>query len=641
MYVRIPEKLGRGFIPYTGGLSNSYIGEPDLSLQLVCPRYEKGEIEKSHCQQGSCQQGHLVTDVMRHNKGLLIADFGVGWHGIKAATKKEKLLYDWMREAKSDLYSIILNIYGYSDCVGSEKNNIELRRKRAQRVYMLLNKDLQSRVGFKGAARTGTYVADNKTKEGRAKNRGVIIELLPATSEEVIHVRGEAPRTTTCTTPDCKQVPPPPPWVQQRSWKVVGKLSWKGKKRRLAKRGYFEIYNDPEVEATISVNATDAEFATFSGKWDIGKGPGGQFETKFNKWFVPDMKVERGKDGWKVSFKKGVKLLGEKLVFTPHLQLSTELVKLQVELKLFNISDTFLGQEVRIVVKPKGNIIIKIDLWQVLKDRLKEKTKDFLRHLLENLIKHFGKGLLGSLVGKFLAGLLGGVLAHLFVSPSPTTPVMAPPDDINGKDRALTQAGGTMAAAEILQKWADTHRHAFAKAYADTMLHLSSEKWQAQLVDLRSRSVKGYKALPALNAPDKEWQVWASTRKALQMISIDLPTDNFARRFRWYELMLMFAIAAWILRRMTKEELDEVKGIALQQASVAGMAAAVQYVNRRIVAETFEFIDEHGKIQQANGIEHWDTVGKLVRSSQLSNAEISKRLEQLGIKQLPGIPKIA
>jgi hypothetical protein len=68
------------------------------------------------------------------------------------------------------------------------------------------------------------------------------------------------------------------------------------------------------------------------------------------------------------------------------------------------------------------------------------------------------------------------------------------------------------------------------------------------------------------------------------------------------------------------------------------MAAAVQYVNTRIAADTFEFIDELGKPQRANGMQRWDTVGKLVRSSELSDAEISKRLEQLGIEALPSLP---
>lgn len=152
MYVRKRGGFGLGLAPYIQGSSSSYIGEPTPTPKVACPGYEKGELEKSHCQTGACEQGHLVADVIRHPRGLLIADFGVGWSGIKAATKKEKLLQDWMREVKSDLHSILLKIYGYSDCVGAEKDNVTLRTNRANAVYALLDKDLQSRVKHKGPA---------------------------------------------------------------------------------------------------------------------------------------------------------------------------------------------------------------------------------------------------------------------------------------------------------------------------------------------------------------------------------------------------------------------------------------------------------------------------------------------------------
>jgi len=637
MYVHTRKGLGLGLVPNRKESSSLFIGEPK-PIAVVCSDYEKGEVDKSRCQTGACQQGHLVADVIRHPRGLLIADFGVAWSVIKPATKKEKLLQDWMREAKADLYSIVLHIWGYSDCVDKEKHNGVLRAERAKQVYDLLDKDLQSRVNFIGAAHPGDYVADNKTKEGRANNRGVIIELLRL-PEEIINIRGTAPPVP-CSRTDC-QPPPPPKKVQPppqgKTWKLAGKYSWKGKKRRLLKRGYFEIFGEPEVEATVTVNATDSEFATFALKWEKGKLKGGEFETKFDSWFVPDLKIET--DGWTIAFKKEIETFGGKITFKPHLQLSSEIVKTEVVFLPFTIPTTLFGQQIKINVEPKVNVIIKVDVWGILLDRLKKKVKDWLSDLLKDLLAKLGRGVIGSLAGRVLAGLL--VLARLFLSDPPTTPVTAPADDIAGKTRALAQAGGTMSAAQILQQWANTNRHAFAKAYADTMLQLTGEKWRERLAGLRSLTVKGYKALPAPGATDKEWQVWTSTRKALEMISIDLPTDNFARRFRWYELMLMFALAAWILRRMTQAELDEAKGIALQQASVAGMAAAVQYVNRRIATDTFEFIDEQGKTQQMDGIHRWDTVGKLVRSAGLSDSDISKRLEPLGAEQLPTLPKIA
>ena len=195
MYVRT------GIKPGTDGTLGSYFGEPK-PLEEKCPGYEKGEREISHCQTGKCEKGHLNADVIRHPRGLLIADFGVGWSGIKAATKKEKLLKDWMAEVRPNLRSIAIRIYGYSDCVGQEKDNITLRRNRAAAVYALLDKDLQSRVTVVDAGPFKPYIADNKTKEGRANNRGVIIEL--------VRLGQDIPDITDipCTGPGC---PPPPP----------------------------------------------------------------------------------------------------------------------------------------------------------------------------------------------------------------------------------------------------------------------------------------------------------------------------------------------------------------------------------------------------------------------------------------------
>jgi hypothetical protein len=189
MYLRTSEGSRQELTP-ADRLSNSYIGEPKLSTKAECPGYAKGEIEKSRT-----QQGHLPFDIIQHPRGLLIADFGVDWRHIKESTKKERLLKDWLSAAKSDLYAIFLRIYGYSDCVGNEKNNMSLRHERAKRVHAFLDKDLQSRIDFVGPARAGEYVTDNSTVEGRAKNRGVIIELsrLPG---EVIEITEPPPVKT-------------------------------------------------------------------------------------------------------------------------------------------------------------------------------------------------------------------------------------------------------------------------------------------------------------------------------------------------------------------------------------------------------------------------------------------------------------
>jgi hypothetical protein len=52
-------------------------------------------------------------------------------------------------------------------------------------------------------------------------------------------------------------------------------------------------------------------------------------------------------------------------LYLPHLQLSTALVKTEVVILPFTIPVTLFGLKVKMDVKPKANILIKVDLWQV------------------------------------------------------------------------------------------------------------------------------------------------------------------------------------------------------------------------------------------------------------------------------------
>ncbi len=149
----------------------------------TCQSYQRGEVAKSRT-----LRGHLPSDVIEHARGLLIADFGVDWRTPKATVKNEPLLRDWLKTTIAVVRanpSTRIRIIGLSDCVGRERNNSLLRRGRARRVYQLLARlagrgsqwsALKKHISFVGAAPGGDYVADNATVEGRARNRGVLIE---------------------------------------------------------------------------------------------------------------------------------------------------------------------------------------------------------------------------------------------------------------------------------------------------------------------------------------------------------------------------------------------------------------------------------------------------------------------------------
>lgn len=146
-----------------------------------CPPYQRGEVEKSRT-----APGHLPSDVIQHSRGLLIADFGVDWRTPKSSLRSDATLRNWVdtmvRVVRANP-STQIRISGYSDCVGQENNNAFLRRGRAQRVRQLLQQIagpqwsvLAPKIIFTGAAPAGDYVSANGTVDGRAQNRGVLIE---------------------------------------------------------------------------------------------------------------------------------------------------------------------------------------------------------------------------------------------------------------------------------------------------------------------------------------------------------------------------------------------------------------------------------------------------------------------------------
>lgn len=134
-------------------------------------RYERNERQKSRT-----AKGHLSSDVTRLGADrLLIADFGADWRHIKRSTKEDPVLKSWLSAFDSD-DSYRLSITGYTDCVGAESANTDLRHARAKGVEELLGSNARSRVTFRGMAALGSYVNDNNTVENRAKNRSVVIE---------------------------------------------------------------------------------------------------------------------------------------------------------------------------------------------------------------------------------------------------------------------------------------------------------------------------------------------------------------------------------------------------------------------------------------------------------------------------------
>jgi Domain of unknown function (DUF4157)/Bacterial toxin 44 len=135
-------------------------------------RYDAGEVSSSHT-----GTGILPADVVALGDGrLLIGDFGVDWRHVNASVSSNPVWQQWQRTFERD-DSYRLEIIGYTDCVGNERNNARLRQGRAQNIYNLMSTTAQSRVVSTTAAATGDYIYNNSSQVGRAFNRGVIIRL--------------------------------------------------------------------------------------------------------------------------------------------------------------------------------------------------------------------------------------------------------------------------------------------------------------------------------------------------------------------------------------------------------------------------------------------------------------------------------
>jgi hypothetical protein len=339
------------------------------------------------------------------------------------------------------------------------------------------------------------------------------------------------------------------------------------------------------------------------------------------------------KDGLKVSFKKDFKVFGVQV--SPHLSASLdelsfefdEFLKKTVEVELF-------GQTVRITAQPKVVVTLKVDWLEVLKRKLKDLIKRKLKDWLGDLLGILGRRLLGSAALAFLAKLLGPVLGALFLDDPPNTTLDAGTDDVAGKQQALKALAAQAGAEARLQTWANRYRSAFAIGYADSVRELFTKNWRARVGQFAQVSSPGYSNLPSPTAAAAAWEQWASSNKAMALIS--LPTAAKAHaHFRWYELALMFAVAAYLLRRISKSEFDGVVKVCMAQATLAGMSLALSVVRRRIAQDTRTYEDDRGKKVHVNGEDRWDALAKLVRGSGLTPDQMNERLAALALRQLP------
>jgi hypothetical protein len=439
-------------------------------------------------------------------------------------------------------------------------------------------------------------------------------------------------------------VQPPTP-SQPRTWKPLAKYTYKTTERRLRKFRRWAAYYHFEVEFTGSVNATDQEMVAIAAGWENGKYKP-ELEVQFKSLLVPDIKVERDGGKLKVSLKKEIPVLGSIVTCTPHVHLSlTEPLSTECTFLKFPVKRSILGHDFQVEVEPKLVVTARVDWKRVIIDTVKPsgcKGRSAVRCILEDLWKdlldYFGKKILKAFALRLvIASLVGAAVAWLLFSEDDEDIEVEPPD-IAGWGPALDYASGgkdPAAAAAALLGRATVHRRAFAKGFGDTLAELTRAEWARRLGELETRTVRDFKDVPGPKSTPAQWMAWSYHAGKQVQVKVDLAGDEWARRFRRSEIALMFAAAAWRRGKLSEKEYDNARQTAEVQASVAGMAAAVQYVRQEIRRNTYEFLNEQGKLERRDGLEAWKGIAQIVRKSGITEADIQRRFGQFGVEQLP------
>jgi hypothetical protein len=316
-----------------------------------------------------------------------------------------------------------------------------------------------------------------------------------------------------------------------------------------------------------------------------------------------------------------------------------EPVKIEVSVpKLISQSMVLAGQRFEMDLGPQIDLLVRVEWLDLAKEAAKRSARGLLDTLKDGLRRLVGGLFRAVELEDVLVILAGAVIAKLVLRPDEDEPIEVQPEDVSGWDAAWAFANAgrsSLIADDRFERAATEYRRTFATGFGDTLAELTKTTWSARLDDLRhARQVRSWVRLPT-TASDADWIAFSLSTGKHGLESVDLFKDDFVARFRISEKAWLFAVAAHSRGRLNQDELNEARQTAKQQATVAGMAAAVQNVVRTVDFNTFLFIDEHGKPQKRDGRESWKAVVEIVQQTNLPRKVIQDRLAQLAIDHLP------
>lgn len=150
---------------------------PPTAKAPTCPgKRDTGEVAMSQS-----PNGVLGTDTSFNAKSesLLLQDFAIDQDTVTPSMTQSD---DWRRMMSMILGdpTVSVAVLGYSDCIGSEKNNQQLRSRRANAIINAMPAEAQAKINpvFRGWWGQLEYQFPNDTAQNRARNRMVRIVLM-------------------------------------------------------------------------------------------------------------------------------------------------------------------------------------------------------------------------------------------------------------------------------------------------------------------------------------------------------------------------------------------------------------------------------------------------------------------------------
>jgi outer membrane protein OmpA-like peptidoglycan-associated protein len=150
---------------------------PWIQRAPTCPARPSGEAAQSRT-----PAGILATNVALASSTISqldIRDFAVGSANLPPGTTSDP---QWQRALSimTGDPSIKIQVTAFTDCAGSDAENVSLRQDRADTVVSALPGEVRGKILFNIPISTSTFIDTNETPEGRARNRAVRVSFASA-----------------------------------------------------------------------------------------------------------------------------------------------------------------------------------------------------------------------------------------------------------------------------------------------------------------------------------------------------------------------------------------------------------------------------------------------------------------------------